>query len=68
MTKGTFIGISRASAAGFQFSVNVPEKNTHRKRLDTKENILEDFNDSLDPSLGNRGARNYRVEFDLTRD
>lgn len=43
MTKGTFIGMSRATPAGFQFSVKVPETITHKKRLDVKKNVLKDF-------------------------
>ena len=43
MTKGTFIGMSRATHAGFQFSVKVPETITHKKRLDVKKNVLKDF-------------------------
>lgn len=43
MTKGTFIGMSKATPAGFQFSVKVPETITHKKRLDIKKNVLKDF-------------------------
>jgi uncharacterized protein YecE (DUF72 family) len=43
MTKGTFIGMSKATPAGFQFSVKVPETITHKKRLDVKKNVLKDF-------------------------
>jgi uncharacterized protein YecE (DUF72 family) len=34
MTKGTFIGMVRATPEKFQFSVKVPETITHNKRLD----------------------------------
>ncbi|MGH9995544.1 MAG: DUF72 domain-containing protein [Nitrososphaeraceae archaeon] len=43
MTKGTFIGMSKATPVGFQFSVKVPETITHKKRLDVKKNALKDF-------------------------
>ena len=43
MTKGTFIGMSKSTPAGFQFSVKVPETITHKKRLDIKKNVLKDF-------------------------
>jgi uncharacterized protein YecE (DUF72 family) len=43
MTKGTFIGMSKATPARFQFSVKVPETITHKKRLDIKRNVLKDF-------------------------
>jgi uncharacterized protein YecE (DUF72 family) len=43
MTKGTFIGMSKATPIGFQFSVKVPETITHKKRLDVKKNVLNDF-------------------------
>jgi uncharacterized protein YecE (DUF72 family) len=48
MTKGTFIGMSKATPAGFQFSVKVPETITHKKRLDTKKNALKDFESFLE--------------------
>jgi uncharacterized protein YecE (DUF72 family) len=35
MTKGTFIGMSKATLAKFQFSVKVPETITHVKRMRT---------------------------------
>jgi uncharacterized protein YecE (DUF72 family) len=43
MTKGTFIGMGKATPSGFQFSVKVPETITHRKRMDVKQNALKDF-------------------------
>jgi uncharacterized protein YecE (DUF72 family) len=43
MTKGTFIGMNKATPAEFQFSVKVPETITHKKRLDVKKNVLKDF-------------------------
>lgn len=43
MTKGTFMGMSKATPAEFQFSVKVPETITHQKRLDVKKKALDDF-------------------------
>ena len=43
MTKGTFMGMSKATPAEFQFSVKVPETITHKKRLDVKKNALKDL-------------------------
>jgi uncharacterized protein YecE (DUF72 family) len=34
MTKGTLIGMAKATPDNFQFSLKVPETITHRKRLD----------------------------------
>jgi uncharacterized protein YecE (DUF72 family) len=31
MTKGTFIGMSKATPDGFQFSIKVPETISHKK-------------------------------------
>jgi uncharacterized protein YecE (DUF72 family) len=47
MTKGTFIGMSKATPEKFQFSVKVPETITHIKRLRT-ELTFSDFEDFLD--------------------
>jgi uncharacterized protein YecE (DUF72 family) len=48
MTKGTFIGMSKATPDGFQFSVKVPETITHKKRLDVKKDVLKDFEGFLE--------------------
>jgi uncharacterized protein YecE (DUF72 family) len=48
MTKGTFIGMSKATPPEFQFSVKVPETITHKKRLDVKKNVLKDFEEFLE--------------------
>jgi uncharacterized protein YecE (DUF72 family) len=48
MTKGTFIGMSKATPTEFQFSVKVPETITHRKRLDVNKNVLKDFESFLE--------------------
>ena len=46
MTKGTFIGMARATPEKFQFSIKVPETITHLKRLDVNKGpsrILKSF-------------------------
>jgi uncharacterized protein YecE (DUF72 family) len=48
MTKGTFIGMARATPERFQFSVKVPETITHNKRLDINKDAMVDFEEFLD--------------------
>src|ERR1041385_6607300 len=48
MTKGTFIGMARATPEKFQFSVKVPETITHNKRLDINKGAMIDFEEFLD--------------------
>jgi uncharacterized protein YecE (DUF72 family) len=48
MTKGTFIGMVRATPEKFQFSVKVPENITHNKRLDINKGAMVDFEEFLD--------------------
>jgi uncharacterized protein YecE (DUF72 family) len=48
MTKGTFIGVVKATPEGFQFSVKAPETITHRKRLDVRKGAITDFEIFLD--------------------
>ncbi|HKI06947.1 MAG TPA: DUF72 domain-containing protein [Nitrososphaeraceae archaeon] len=48
MTKGTFIGMVKATPENFQFSVKVPEIITHRKRLDVRKGAITDFEIFLD--------------------
>jgi uncharacterized protein YecE (DUF72 family) len=48
MTKGTFIGMARATPEKFQFSVKVPEIITHQKRLDVNKSVITDFEEFLD--------------------
>ena len=48
MTKGTFIGMARATPEKFQFSVKVPETITHNKRLDINNGAMVDFEEFLD--------------------
>jgi uncharacterized protein YecE (DUF72 family) len=48
MTKGTFIGMSRATPEKFQFSIKVPETITHIKRLDVNKGAIASFEEFLD--------------------
>jgi uncharacterized protein YecE (DUF72 family) len=48
MTKGTFIGMVRATPDNFQFSIKVPETITHVKRLDVKKGAITFFEEFLD--------------------
>jgi uncharacterized protein YecE (DUF72 family) len=48
MTKGTFIGMVKATPENFQFSVKVPETITHRKRLEVKKGAITEFEIFLD--------------------
>src|SRR5215469_13618779 len=47
MTKGTFIGMTRATPEKFQFS-KVPETITHVKRLDINKEAITYFEEFLD--------------------
>lgn len=47
MTKGTFIGMVRATPEKFQFSIKVPETITHVKRMDVEEGVIEYFEEFL---------------------
>ncbi|MGA9152326.1 MAG: DUF72 domain-containing protein [Candidatus Nitrosopolaris sp.] len=48
MTKGTFIGMTRATPEKFQFSIKVPETVTHIKRLDIEKGAMTSFGEFLD--------------------
>ena len=48
MTKGTFIGMAKATPDIFQFSVKVPETITHNKRLNVNMSAMTDFEEFLD--------------------
>jgi uncharacterized protein YecE (DUF72 family) len=48
MTKGTFIGMTKATPEKFQFSVKVPEIITHVKRMDVKKGAMTSFEEFLD--------------------
>jgi uncharacterized protein YecE (DUF72 family) len=51
MTKGTFIGMSRATPEKFQFSIKVPETITHVKRLDVNKGALKYFEEFRTPPM-----------------
>jgi uncharacterized protein YecE (DUF72 family) len=48
MTKGTFIGMARATPEKFQFSIKVPETITHVKRMDINKGAMTSFEEFLD--------------------
>jgi uncharacterized protein YecE (DUF72 family) len=48
MTKGTFIGMVKATPENLQFSVKVPEIITHQKRLEVNKSVMTDFEEFLD--------------------
>lgn len=48
MTKGTFIGMTKATPEKFQFSIKVPETVTHVKRMDVKKGAMTSFEEFLD--------------------
>ncbi|MFY9797603.1 MAG: DUF72 domain-containing protein [Candidatus Nitrosopolaris sp.] len=48
MTKGTFIGMTRATPDNFEFSIKVPETITHVKRLDIKKGAMTSFEEFVD--------------------
>ncbi|MFZ0513999.1 MAG: DUF72 domain-containing protein, partial [Candidatus Nitrosopolaris sp.] len=48
MTKGTFIGMTRATPEKFQFSIKVQETVTHIKRLDIEKGAMTSFGEFLD--------------------
>jgi len=48
MTRGTFIGMARATPEKFQFSIKVPETITHVKRMDIKKGAMTSFEEFLD--------------------
>ena len=48
MTKGLFFGMVKATPQNFEFSIKVPERITHRKKLDTSNDVISDFKEFLD--------------------
>jgi uncharacterized protein YecE (DUF72 family) len=48
MTKGTFIGLSRATPENFQFSVKVPERITHLKKMSVEQGAFSEFEKYLE--------------------
>jgi uncharacterized protein YecE (DUF72 family) len=48
MTKGLFFGMVKATPQNFEFSIKVPERITHRKKLDINKDVILDFKEFLD--------------------
>jgi uncharacterized protein YecE (DUF72 family) len=48
MNKGLFFGMVKATPQNFEFSIKVPERITHRKKLDIDRGVIKDFKDFLD--------------------
>ncbi|MGE0242604.1 MAG: DUF72 domain-containing protein [Nitrososphaeraceae archaeon] len=48
MTQGLFFGMIKATPQNFEFSIKVPERITHRKKLDINRDVISDFNEFLD--------------------
>ncbi len=48
MTKGLFFGMVKATPQNFEFSIKVPERITHRKKLDINKDVIFDFKEFLD--------------------
>jgi uncharacterized protein YecE (DUF72 family) len=63
MTKGTFIGMSRATPEKFQFSIKVPETITHVKRLDVNKGAITYFEEFLDKISPLRTAKKLGATF-----
>ena len=48
MDKGLFFGMVKATPKNFEFSIKVPERITHRKKLDINKDVMPDFKEFLD--------------------
>jgi uncharacterized protein YecE (DUF72 family) len=48
MTKGLFFGMVKATPKDFEFSIKVPERITHRKKLEIDRDVIADFKEFLD--------------------
>ena len=48
MNKGLFFGMVKVTPQNFEFSIKVPERITHRKKLDTNRDVIADFKEFLD--------------------
>jgi uncharacterized protein YecE (DUF72 family) len=48
MTKGPFFGMVKATPQNFEFSIKVPERITHRRKLDVNKDVMLDFKKFLD--------------------
>jgi uncharacterized protein YecE (DUF72 family) len=51
MTKGLFFGMVKATPQNFEFSIKVPERITHIKKLDINKDVIFDFKEFLDKIL-----------------
>jgi uncharacterized protein YecE (DUF72 family) len=61
MTKGIFIGMSRATPEHFEFSVKVPETITHEKRLSVDKGAIEDFQEFLEKIMPLKNSKKLGV-------
>ena len=48
MNKGLFFGMVKTTPQNFEFSIKVPERITHRKKLDINRDVIADFKEFLD--------------------
>jgi uncharacterized protein YecE (DUF72 family) len=48
MSKGLFFGMVKTTPQNFEFSIKVPERITHRKKLDINRDVIADFKEFLD--------------------
>ena len=48
MNKGLFFGMVKATPQNFEFSIKVPERITHRKKLNISNDVISDFKEFLD--------------------
>ena len=48
MTKGVFFGMVKTTPQNFEFSIKVPERITHRKKLQLGKDVISDFKEFLD--------------------
>src|SRR6187200_2822567 len=60
MTKGTFIGMVKATPEKFQFSVKVPEIIIHQKRLDVNKSVMTHFEEFLDRTSPRKSTNTLR--------
>ncbi len=51
MTKSLFFGMVKATPQNFEFSIKVPERITHIKKLDINKDVIFDFKEFLDKIL-----------------
>ena len=47
MDKGLFFGMVKATPQNFEFSIKVPERITHKKKLDVNKDVISDFKEFL---------------------